>query len=71
MRFVSLFALPLAMVAAQPALAKGCIRDAVAGGVAGHLVGKGHGKMGAVAGCIAAHQHYAKQTKAQATAARR
>jgi len=66
MRFVALFALPIAMVTAQPALAKGCIRGAVAGGVAGHMVGKGHGKLGAVAGCIAAHHHYARQAKAAA-----
>ncbi len=70
MRFVSLFAVPLAMIAAQPAFAKGCIRGAVAGGVAGHMIGKGHGKMGAVAGCIAAHHHYAKQAKAPAAARR-
>ncbi|WP_294322497.1 hypothetical protein [uncultured Sphingomonas sp.] len=71
MRFVALFTLPIAMIAAQPALAKGCIRGAVAGGVAGHMVGKGHGKMGAVAGCIAMHHHYSKQAKAQAAAAKR
>ena len=43
MRFVALFALPVALIAGQPAFAKGCIRGAVVGGVAGHMVGKGHG----------------------------
>ncbi|WP_294328587.1 hypothetical protein [uncultured Sphingomonas sp.] len=66
MRFVALFALPVALIAGQPAFAKGCIRGAVVGGVAGHMVGKGHGKLGAVAGCIAAHHHYARQAKAAA-----
>lgn len=63
MRSVSLIVLPLAMLAAQPALAKGCIRGAAAGAVAGHLVGKGHGLLGAAAGCVAMHHHYAKQAK--------
>jgi len=70
MRFVSLIALPLLMVSASPALAKGCIRGAAAGGVAGHFVGKGHAVMGAVAGCAIAHHHYAKQARAQKAAAR-
>jgi len=68
MRFVSLIALPLLMVSASPALAKGCIRGAAAGGVAGHYVGKGHAVMGAVAGCVAAHHYYAKQARAQKAA---
>jgi outer membrane lipoprotein SlyB len=51
-------------------LAKGCIRGAAAGGVAGHFVGKGHAVMGAVAGCAIAHHHYAKQARAQKAAAR-
>ncbi|MDJ0278183.1 hypothetical protein QLH51_15395 [Sphingomonas sp. 2R-10] len=68
MRFVALIALPLTMIAAQPALAKGCLRGAAAGAVGGHMIGKGHGKLGAVAGCIAMHHHYAKQAKAQKAA---
>ncbi|KQN71653.1 hypothetical protein ASE90_03070 [Sphingomonas sp. Leaf67] len=66
MRSFSLIVLPLAMLAAQPALAKGCVRGAAAGAVAGHFVGKGHGLLGAAAGCVAMHHHYAKQAKAQA-----
>lgn len=58
------------LVAAQPALAKGCIRGAAAGGVAGHFVGKGHGVAGAAIGCVAAHHHYAKQARAQKAAKR-
>ncbi len=70
MRSFSLIVLPLAMLAAQPALAKGCVRGAAAGAVGGHLIGKGHAVLGAAAGCIAAHHHYAKQAKAQKAAAR-
>ncbi|SDA22822.1 hypothetical protein [Sphingomonas sp. NFR15] len=68
MRFVSLIALPLLVASASPAQAKGCIRGAAAGGVAGHYVGKGHAVMGAVAGCVAAHHYYAKQARAQKAA---
>jgi hypothetical protein len=68
MRFLPLLALPLVMATASPALAKGCIRGAAAGGVAGHYVGKGHAVMGAAAGCVVAHHHYAKQARAQKAA---
>jgi hypothetical protein len=34
---------------ASPAEAKGCIKGAIVGGIAGKMTG--HGKMGAVAGC--------------------
>jgi uncharacterized protein YcfJ len=50
---------------ASPLLAKGCIRGAIVGGVAGHYVGKGHALAGAAAGCFIAHHHYAQQAKAQ------
>ena len=39
--------------------AKGCIKRAIVGGVAGHLAG--HGKVGAVAGCIIGHHEANKQ----------
>ena len=70
MRIVSLLAVSAALASASPVLAKGCIRGAAAGGVAGHFVGKGHAVMGAVAGCAIAHHHYAKQARAQKSAAR-
>lgn len=70
MRLVSLLAVSAALASASPVLAKGCIRGAAAGGVAGHFVGKGHAVMGAVAGCAIAHHHYAKQARAQKAAAR-
>jgi outer membrane lipoprotein SlyB len=70
MRIVSLLAVSAALASASPVLAKGCIRGAAAGGVAGHFVGKGHAVMGAVAGCAIAHHHYAKQARAQKAAAR-
>ncbi len=66
MKYVSLIALPLLMIAAQPAMAKGCIRGAVAGAVGGHMVGKGHALAGAAAGCAVVHHHYAKKAKEEA-----
>lgn len=70
MRIIPLLAVSVALVSASPVLAKGCIRGAAAGGVAGHFVGKGHAVMGAVAGCAISHHHYAKQARAQKAAAR-
>ena len=70
MRYVSLLALPVLIASASPVMAKGCLRGAAAGGVAGHFVGKGHAVLGAVAGCAIAHRHYAKQARAQRAAAR-
>jgi outer membrane lipoprotein SlyB len=67
MRMLSLLAVPLVLATASPALAKGCVRGAAAGGVAGHFVGKGHAVLGAAAGCAVAHHHYAKQARAQKT----
>lgn len=49
----------------SPVYAKGCIRGAAAGGVAGHMVGKGHGVAGAAAGCAMSHHHYAKKAAKQ------
>ena len=40
--------------------AKGCIKGALVGGVAGHYVGKGHAVAGAAAGCLAG-RHIAKK----------
>lgn len=50
-----------------PASAKGCIRGAAAGGVAGHYAHH-HAIAGAAIGCVAAHHHYAKKAKAAAQA---
>ena len=55
---------------AAPVLAKGCIRGAVVGGVAGHYVGRGHALAGGAGGCVIAHHHYAQQAKAQRAAHR-
>ncbi len=59
-----------AVFIASPVVAKGCIKGAAAGGVAGHFVGKGHAVAGAAAGCAVAHRHNAKQAKAQKALAR-
>lgn len=50
-----------ATLSASPVYAKGCVRGAAAGGVAGHMVGKGHGIAGAAAGCAISHHHFAKK----------
>lgn len=71
MRFIPLVALPLLALTATPALSKGCLRGAAAGGVGGHFVGKGHAVLGAAAGCAIAHHHYAKQAKAEKAARKR
>lgn len=70
MRAVSIAAALIALAGASPVLAKGCIRGAVAGGVAGHYVGRGHALLGAAGGCAAMHHHYAKQAAQQRAAAR-
>lgn len=55
---------------ATPALAKGCLKGAAVGGVAGHYVGKGHAVAGAAAGCWYGHHRAAKAAKAQREQAR-
>jgi len=60
MRKIVPLALSAALVmtaAPSPVMAKGCLRGAVAGGVAGHYMHH-HAIMGAMGGCIAAHQYY-------------
>jgi len=47
---------------AAPAEAKGCIKGAAVGGVAGHVVGH-HGAMGAAAGCAVGHHEANKKAK--------
>jgi hypothetical protein len=57
------WALSLALVAAaMPADAKGCIKGALIGGVAGHYASR-HGFLGAAAGCVVGH-HLAKRRQA-------
>jgi len=43
--------------------ARGCLKGAVVGAVAGHHVGKGHAVAGAAAGCLAG-RHIAKKRAA-------
>lgn len=42
-----------------PVYAKGCLKGAAVGGVAGHFVGRGHAVAGAAVGCVVGH-HRAK-----------
>lgn len=65
-----LLAVPVALaLAAVPmvAEAKGCLKGAVVGGVAGHLA-KNHGVLGAAAGC-AVGTHIANKKEREAAAA--
>jgi hypothetical protein len=52
-------ALVLGLSAAGGAQAKGCIKGAVVGGAAGHMVH--HGWLGAAAGCAVGHHEASKQ----------
>ncbi|MGZ5848945.1 MAG: hypothetical protein ACXWJJ_15865 [Ramlibacter sp.] len=55
----------LACLAATPvAQAKGCLKGAAVGGVAGHVARK-HGGVGAAAGCAIGHHRAAKKEEAQ------
>jgi hypothetical protein len=61
---------PLVMLAApSPAQAKGCIKGALVGGVAGHYAGR-HGVLGAAAGCIIGRHQAKRQQQANPGAAR-
>lgn len=48
------------------ASAKGCLKGAAVGGVAGHVAG-GHGVIGAAAGCAIEHHRETKAAKAAAS----
>jgi hypothetical protein len=54
----------LAIAAAAPAEAKGCLKGAVVGGAAGHYAGH-HGLIGAAAGCLIGHHEAAKHEREQ------
>ena len=43
----------LGLVFSSAAQAKGCIKSAIVGGIAGSVAG--HGKVGAIAGCVIGH----------------
>ena len=49
-------------LSSTPAPAKGCLKGAVIGGVAGHYVGH-HGLLGAGAGCIIGHHEANKRAR--------
>lgn len=49
-------------LAAPGAYAKGCVKGAAVGGVAGHLAHH-HGILGATAGCLIGHHRAVKQEK--------
>lgn len=57
----------IASAAPSQVMAKGCIRGAMAGGVAGHYAGR-HTMSGAMAGCAAGHYYYKHKAKKAAEA---
>jgi hypothetical protein len=68
--FAILAVATLAIAAASPADAKGCIKGAIVGGVAGHFAGH-HGALGAAAGCAYGHHRAGEQDKQQTQGAPR
>ena len=62
---VALAAVILTLSISPPVHAKGCIKGAIVGGVAGSAVG--HGKLGAAAGCVVGH-HEANKADANKAA---
>jgi hypothetical protein len=61
--FLRCAALALAMgLTSAPADAKGCLKVAAVGGVAGHVAGH-HGFIGAAAGCAIGHHEAKKNEK--------
>ena len=66
MKKIMLATILLSATAPTVASAKGCIRGALAGGVAGHYVGKGHAVAGAIGGCFAGRAYYKHKAKVAA-----
>jgi hypothetical protein len=54
----------------NPAAAKGCVRGAFVGGVAGHYAGH-HGLLGAAAGCLVGRHEAKKRARMQTEGAAR
>jgi hypothetical protein len=54
----------LALGAAVPAQAKGCLKGALVGGVAGHYAGH-HGMIGAAAGCVIGRHEANKRARTE------
>ena len=65
MKHIIIAAALLLIPMSSSAYAKGCIKGAIVGGVAGSAVG--HGKLGAAAGCVVGH-HEANKADAAKTA---
>ena len=59
-----LFGLIALSCAPSSSEAKGCLKGAAVGGVAGHMVGH-HGTAGAAAGCAVGHHEASKNEQAQ------
>lgn len=53
-QFLLALALPASLLTASPADARGCVKGAIIGGVAGHFMHH-HALAGAAVGCVAGH----------------
>lgn len=63
--FLTLALVSYFAVFSQAAEAKGCLKGAAVGGVAGHVVG-GHGLLGAAGGCAVGRHEANKKAKQEA-----
>ena len=61
----TLLAVAALALAANPADAKGCLKGAAVGGVAGHYAAGHHGVLGAIAGCAYGRHHAKEQARRQ------
>ena len=68
-RLAVLTAAAISVSFAPAVMAKGCIRGAAVGGVAGHYVGRGHAVAGAAVGCVVGPHRATVQARQQRAAA--
>ena len=61
-KIIALSAAALLVLSAGAAEARGCLKGAAIGGVAGHFAGH-HTLAGAAIGCVVAHHHYKVQER--------
>ena len=61
-KIIALSAAALLILSAGAAEARGCLKGAAIGGVAGHFAGR-HALAGAAIGCVVAHHHYKVQAR--------
>lgn len=62
MKFIGLTLILSSILLSSPAMAAGCLKGAVVGGVAGHVVGR-HAVVGAIGGCLVGRHVAAKKAE--------